>query len=135
MKRLIRILPLLAIILISACHNNAQTAEQMAEDIPLKVFQEKLKNLEDVQLLDVRRPEEWAEGIIEDALTINWFDENFGNQITILDKEKPVLVYCASGGRSGKAMSLMKEQGFKEVYNLEGGIGAWNEAGLPTIKN
>ncbi|MEZ5030799.1 MAG: rhodanese-like domain-containing protein [Saprospiraceae bacterium] len=50
-----------------------------------------------------------------------------------LPKDKPVFVYCRSGNRSGQAMDQMKKMGFREVYNLQGGIGAWSAAGLPYI--
>lgn len=134
MKQIIRILPFLTILILCSCSNNAQTADHIAQDISPNSFNEKLQSLEDFQLVDVRRPDEWSEGVIANAITINWFDENFAEQIAMLDQQKPVLVYCASGGRSGKAMDLMLEQGFVEVYNLDGGIGAWKSAGLPTVK-
>ena len=132
MMRYLNFLSVLLIILFSSCQSEAQTTEQITEDVSLEVFQEKIELIKDAQLLDVRRPEEWAEGFIENAIRINWYDEDFEGQIKSLDKEKVVLVYCASGGRSGKAMNLMSEIGFVEVYNLEGGIGAWRAAGLST---
>ena len=86
------------------------------------------------QILDVRTPEEWAEGIIEGATMMNFYDDDFEAQLEKLDKEKSVAVYCRSGGRSGNAMDMMAKNGFKVVYNLEGGTTAWEAASKPTVK-
>jgi len=59
---------------------------------------------------------------------INFFDADFKEQLSGLDKSKSYLVYCRSGNRSGKACSMMADMGFKNLYNLRGGIGAWNAA-------
>lgn len=84
-----------------------------------------------VQLVDVRTPEEYAEKHLKEAVNINFNDDNFIDKIEKLDKTKPVYVYCLSGGRSSKAAALITSKGFAQVYNLDGGILAWNEAGLP----
>lgn len=86
------------------------------------------------QVLDVRTPEEWAEGTINGAIKINYYDKDFADQLDKLDKTKPVYVYCKVGGRSGGAAKQMKKMGFKQVYNLEGGIKAWDKAGYPKTK-
>lgn len=117
-----------------SCGSETQTRETIAKDIPAQEFWEKMNTFDNVQLLDVRRPEEWAAGIIPDASMANWFDDDFMQQINKLDKDIPVLIYCASGGRSGQAMDKMSAAGFREIYNLEGGIGAWRAAGLETTK-
>lgn len=84
-----------------------------------------------IQLLDVRTPEEFAEGHIEKAENINLFDENFIEKAEKeLNKEHPVAVYCRSGRRSADAASKLADKGYK-VTNLEGGILAWEEAGKP----
>ncbi|MFZ6051450.1 rhodanese-like domain-containing protein [Halocola ammonii] len=79
----------------------------------------------EVQLVDVRTPGECANGVIEGAENINIGDSDFDQQLEKLDKDKPVLVYCASGGRSARAMNMMKSKGFEKVLNLKGGYGAW----------
>lgn len=76
-------------------------------------------------LLDVRTPGEVGSGSIEGNTNINFNDSNFKSELGKLDKNKTVLVYCASGGRSGKAMEIMQSMGFKEVYNLNGGYSGW----------
>lgn len=85
-------------------------------------------------LLDVRTPEEIAEGKISGAMVINYNDENFAESLSKLDPNLPVYVYCAAGGRSSKTATILGEKGFQLVYNLDGGITAWQEAGMPTTK-
>lgn len=86
-----------------------------------------LSNNEDYILLDVRRPDEWASGIIPNAMTINFMDkEKFASAIEKLDKDKHYLIYCRSGNRSGLACMMMDSYGFKDTYNLTGGMLEWN---------
>jgi rhodanese-related sulfurtransferase len=80
---------------------------------------------EDYQLLDVRTQQEYAGGHIENATNMNFFDADFKSQLEKLDKTKPVLIYCASGNRSGKATVVMLDMGFTEIYDLRGGYGNW----------
>ena len=80
---------------------------------------------EDIQLIDVRTPTEVSAGKIENALNIDFNSPDFKAEIEKLDKDKKTLVYCAAGGRSGKAAQLMHDIGFKEVYDLQGGYGNW----------
>ncbi|MFC2176449.1 rhodanese-like domain-containing protein [Bacteroidota bacterium] len=114
-----------------SCSNGQDTAKSVAiaENVNVDDF---ASRLEGSQILDVRTPEEWSQGIIEGAVMMNFYDNDFDDQLAKLDKEKPVAVYCKSGGRSGNAMSKMNTMGFKEVYNLNGGMGAWKGAGKPT---
>ncbi|MFT4545283.1 MAG: rhodanese-related sulfurtransferase [Bacteroidia bacterium] len=123
---------ILAVFMVSCSTGQNKTAEgTIAENVNVEGF---VSQIEGAQLLDVRTPDEWNEGIIEGATMSNFYDEGFETSLSTLDKEKPVAVYCKSGGRSGKAMSIMNKLGFKEVYNLDGGIGAWNKASKPTVK-
>lgn len=85
-------------------------------------------------VLDVRTPGEWEEGTIADATKINYYDSDFAQQIEKLNKDEPVLVYCKKGGRSAGAAEILKEKGFTKVFNLEGGITAWKEAGKEVNK-
>jgi rhodanese-related sulfurtransferase len=83
-----------------------------------------------VQLLDVRRPEEYKEGHLKGATLANWQDEKqFQAQAAKLDKSKPVYVYCLAGVRGDKAATWLVKNGFTNVVNLDGGIKAWKEAG------
>lgn len=90
--------------------------------------------LEDVQLIDVRTPEEYEEIHIVNAQNIDFYSPTFEEDISKLDKTKPVIVYCKSGGRSAKCAKIMKEAGFEKVYDLEGGISKWQHSEKLDIK-
>jgi rhodanese-related sulfurtransferase len=119
----------LSIALNSACQKKEQTISQISAD-SLQV----MLNKEHGVLLDVRTPEEFAEGHISGAININYNDEKFSAALDTLDKNKPYEVYCRSGKRSGASATMMSEKGFKKVYNLEGGILKWQEKGFETVK-
>ncbi len=105
----------------------AQTAgkqeQAIAKNVDVAEFEKLIKSGKG-QLVDVRTPGEFNRGYIEGAKNINIAD-NFAENIQKLDKNKPVYVYCAVGGRSSQAMRMMHQMGFKEVYNLMGGYNAW----------
>lgn len=84
---------------------------------------------ENFTVLDVRTPEERTEGCIKNSLNIDFYEESFSDELSKLDKTKTYLVYCRSGRRSGESVKLMEKLGFENVYNLDGGIGAWQESG------
>jgi rhodanese-related sulfurtransferase len=83
------------------------------------------------QIVDVRTAEEFAGGHIANAVNMDVTSDDFDSKIQSLDTEKPVMVYCKSGGRSAKAASILKEKGFKNVYDLDGGILGWEDAKKP----
>ena len=85
-------------------------------------------------LLDVRTPEEFADGYIEGAINLDYFNESFSDVLGILDTNKTYLVYCGVGGRSGQSLAMMKELEFKEVYNMVGGLSKWKEEGFETVE-
>ena len=87
---------------------------------------DKLSKQDDTIVLDVRTPEEKVEGFIDGATQINIMGPDFAEKIKSLDKDKTYLVYCRSGNRSGTACGFMASNGFDNLYNLEGGIQAWN---------
>ena len=87
-----------------------------------------------VQLLDVRALDEYEDGHIAGASLVDVNDTAFvENAMAILDKQRPVAVYCRSGRRSARAASLLTSQGLK-VTNLNGGIIAWQDAGKALVK-
>ncbi len=89
---------------------------------------------ESVEVIDVRTPEEFADGHIEGAVMIDFYSESFADQITDLDPEATYLVYCRSGNRSGQTLALMDELGFEQVYDLDGGVLAWDAQGGPLVR-
>ncbi len=96
-------------------------------------FQKELKT-DSVQLLDVRTPQEFAEGHIEGAINIDVRSDGFRQRAEKeLKKDSTVLVYCRSGRRSMNAAEILTELGYK-VINLEGGIIDWEGNGMPTVR-
>jgi len=87
-----------------------------------------------VVVLDVRTSEEFAEGHIAGATNINFMAKDFATQAGKLDRDKIYLVHCASGGRSKRCLPQLKQLGFKQIYHLDGGFSAWEEAGKPVAK-
>jgi hypothetical protein len=96
-------------------------------------FSLKMKSHPEITILDVRTSAEFSKGHIENALNIDWNSANFEKGVAVFDKNKPFLVYCLSGNRSGAATSFLRKNGFKEVYELEGGLMKWRSAGLPEV--
>ncbi|MCL6274527.1 rhodanese-like domain-containing protein [Muricauda sp. 2012CJ35-5] len=83
----------------------------------------------DVQLIDVRTPQEFAAGSIGQAINLNVNDANFSELILDLDKEKPVYLFCKKGGRSNRAAQIFKENGFTNIYDYSGGYDDWVKSG------
>ncbi len=88
-----------------------------------------------VVILDVRTPGEYMGGFIQGAQNIDFQSGNFENEIASLDKNATYAVYCRSGNRSGQAAKVMHDAGFHNVYNLNGGVIDWANAGLPLVNN
>ena len=126
MKSYLAILFVVATVFSYSCKSNVDreiqiiTAEEMQE----------LSQLEDVQLVDVRTPEERKEGYIANSQNIDYLSPNFDEEIEKLDKSKPVIVYCKSGNRSAKCAAKMKDAGFVKIYDLDGGIATWKYKGF-----
>ena len=85
----------------------------------------------DLVLLDVRTLSEYKQAHIEGTVIIPVQTLQAGYDKIIDSKDKPVLIYCRSGNRSVTASNILLEKGFKDVYNMEGGIKAWIKAGFP----
>jgi rhodanese-related sulfurtransferase len=111
--------------------NNEETQAQIVKTISVAEFQSLLKSTANARLIDVRTPEEVAGGVIDCADNFDFYDTDFSKRIGELDRNAPVFVYCAVGGRSGQATQVFKDAGFKTVYNLDGGIRGWTGSGLP----
>lgn len=88
------------------------------------VYQQKLSE-PNVQLVDVRTSAEFGSGHLAGAINIDINKDDFSDRIKVLDNSRKVFIYCRSGVRSNKAAKRMQELGFKEIYDLEGGILAW----------
>lgn len=141
---LLSVLLVVGVVLAGGCAGN-QTATQetpaqvtqVIEDVtPQEAFTliQDNRNNPDFVIIDVRTPEEFADGHIENATMIDFYSVTFRSEIDSLDKDKNYLIYCRSGGRSGQARDIMEELGFQEVHNIAGGMIDWNAEGLPTVK-
>jgi phage shock protein E len=111
-KSRIALLLLMLVSIMSCKEANSQIA-----NLPLDTFVSTYKSTANGQLLDVRTPGEWANGKLEKSNLNNLNDSHFEQNLSKLDKSKPVFVYCAVGGRSAKAAQILNKNGFK-VYNL-----------------
>lgn len=113
---------------------NAPTAITVATNIQVEVAA-KLVAEGKVIVLDVRTAEEFSEGHIAGATNINFMAKDFAAQVGQLDRDKVYLLHCASGGRSKRCLPQLQQLGFKQIYHLEGGFSAWEDAGKPVAKN
>jgi rhodanese-related sulfurtransferase len=98
--------------------------EDQKQAVARMISQEEFKKMiteKEVQIIDVRTPEEYASGNIPNAVNISSNDAQLKQKLEALDKSKPYVMYCVSGARSGNVMTMMSQMGFQEVYNLEGG--------------
>ncbi|MBC7921229.1 MAG: thioredoxin [Ferruginibacter sp.] len=108
----------------------AQTEVKLTPD----AFEKALAARPDHQLIDVRTREEYAKQRLKNALNLNYNGPDFESHLAYLDKTKPAYVYCLSGGRSAKAAERMRSLGFRQVYELDGGLLKWNDGGKPVEK-
>jgi len=129
MKKLLITLSLLLTLFTIACKNETKTTEQVITVVSPEEMQTLLK-LDDVQFVDVRTPKEHSEGYINGSQNIDFKSPTFDTDILKLNKNKPVILYCKSGGRSAKCSRKMKDAGFTKIYDLQGGISKWKHEGL-----
>jgi len=121
------------LVLLSGCaftKNQTQVIENVTPEDAFTLIQNS-NGSKDFIILDVRTPEEFSEEHIENAINLNYYSKTFIDDLNTLDKHKTYLVYCRSGNRSGKALSIMEELGYVEAYNMLDGINRWKAAGLP----
>ena len=127
------VLPLvLALTLLNSCSGTAQENQANTtpvsipyQDLDVAAFQKLRQDNADLVILDVRTPGEFAQDRIDGAINLDVKNPAFSEQIKGLDKDKTYMVYCRTGRRSVSACQLMQDQGFKNLYNLQGGILAW----------
>lgn len=125
---------LLSILITALFFSNCSKSQNVAT-IPVSEFDAKLKVTENAQLVDVRTPGEFANGSLANAKNIDWNNTNFEAEAGKLDKSKPVFVYCLAGARSKKAANKLKEMGFTNIYDMEGGYMKWNAAHPDSTKS
>lgn len=111
------------------CKQPTSTETKAAKYQNIKVAEAKslIESNPQLVILDVRTPQETAEGIIPNAIEMDYKSPSFKTDIMKLDKTKSYLVYCRSGGRSSNACDLFEQNGFTDIYNLEGGYLSWSK--------
>ena len=118
------------LLVVAACSSSSDTATidlvspaeaaQVIEDDPTGLI-----------VLDIRTPEEFNDVRLADAVNVDYYDADFADQLDAFDKNDPYVMYCRSGNRSSDAVKTMKELGFVEVYEIDGGIVNWYDSGFP----
>lgn len=116
----------------SKTSDNAEVSGKV-EDVDAATFKNLIASGNGI-VLDVRTPEEVAQGIIPDAYVIDIYQSGFEEKLQSLPKDKEVYVYCAVGGRSRQAADILLNNGFSKVYNLSGGIVDWKKNGFEVVK-
>ncbi len=106
----------------------AEAAPQSGSTVAAEEFAAALKR-EGTTVLDVRTPQEYAEGHLEGAVNLDIEDPAFPQKASTLDPAGSYAIYCRSGNRSAVAVNFLTSQGFTGVYHLDGGIQAWSDAG------
>ena len=104
-------------------------AKREIKEIDVDELKRMQKSGENFTLIDVRDPDEWAQGTIPGAATISRGKLEFNVDQATTDKNKPVVLYCGGGSRSALAAKSLKDMGFKNVISLMGGYRAWKESG------
>ncbi len=126
MKKLSIILGLVFTIVLSSCEKEDKGDIQVITSEEMQTLLE----LEDVQFIDVRSEDEYKKGYIEGSQNIDFNSPTFDEDINKLDKTKPVILYCRSGGRSADCAKKLKDAGFVKIYDLKGGITQWQFQGF-----
>ena len=126
MKKLL----LLAGLMIALMSYSCKSAPKDGIELVTPEEMRELAQLENIQLVDVRTPEEYKEAFIEGFQNIDYLSDSFSTDVEKLDKTKPVIVYCKSGRRSANCAEELREKGFVKVYDLDGGITQWKYEGF-----
>lgn len=125
-SRILFLLVVLSIRWLASC--SAQSGD--VTHLPPLEFQ-KILNDNQVQLIDVRTPEEFAAGHLTGARNMDMQHVGFEQMISVLDTNRLVALYCLAGARSNQAAQFMRKKGFTKLYDLKGGLNAWNHEHLP----
>lgn len=131
MKKTFILLLFTAFFVVSCTNNQVQNKDAEVTNLSAIEFSNTIKENATAPIIDVRTPNEFEKGHLQNAKNIDWNGNDFDTQTNTIDKNKPVFVYCLSGGRSASAANAMRSNGFKKVYELDGGIMKWRAENLP----
>lgn len=118
----------------TCCTAAGTPSADVVDTATVSAFNDAMKE-DGVRLIDVRTADEFNSGHIEGASNIDFFAADFREQIATLDKNAKYAIYCRTGNRSSQALEIMQELGFTQVIDLDGGVVAWQSAGLPLVTN
>lgn len=127
-----KLLPLICLLFTACSNENTSTTTSTStkgqcELLSVEDFGKAISTTK-VQLVDVRTPKEHNDGAIPNSVNIDFYKDDFSDLMNkSLDKSKPVYVYCKSGGRSGKTCNKLVNEGFTQIYDLQGGYTAWQK--------
>ena len=117
---------------LSGCISTTNQSEKAQyNDVSVQQAKEMIDRGE-VFILDVRTQEEYDAGHIKNSTLISV--QVLDKRLNELPRDKKILVYCMSGIRSAQASQILVNNGFKEVYNMKGGITDWTNAGYDVVK-
>ena len=102
-----------------------QNEENTIPEMTVQQLKEKLDQKASINVIDVREPDEYEDGHLNVSELIPLGD--LEDRLSELDVNKDYVIHCRSGGRSARAVALLKDKGFKQVHNLSGGILAWTD--------
>lgn len=126
---------LIAAFILTAGFSFSAPAQEAILTVPATRFAQAMDSLDNYQLVDVRTRAEFKQGYIDGAKQHDINKNRFKRQISWLDRDQPVLLYCRTGKRSHQAALILQEMGFREIINLEGGITAWTAEGHQVVGN
>jgi thioredoxin 1 len=124
MTKYYKILSLIIATLTVSCKKESSNNYEL---VNVDTFETRINETKNIQLIDVRTPQEYTEGYIANATNIDWNGEDFVEKINNYDKNQPIYIYCLSGGRSKKASEKLTELGFNNIIELEGGYINWSK--------
>jgi rhodanese-related sulfurtransferase len=131
---------LISLLFLTGCisnnDNNSNPETQIIVDINVDEAYVLIQNNTENQnfiILDIRTKEEYENEHIQNSIMIDFYSEEFENELDELDKNKTYLIYCRTGRRTGLTLDIMEDLGFIEVYNMAGGITQWKNNGYPIV--
>lgn len=120
-----------ALLALTSCKGQQNEA---FKQVTSEEFAKQIEKNTTASIIDVRTPEEFQEGHLQNAKNINFYSENFEKEILLLDKKQTVFIYCRSGGRSTSAANKMIELGFTDIVELDNGFLEWSSQNRPMTK-
>lgn len=138
MNPLIRVLTSALLIAVVAFCSSQSSTEGPVNNIDVVTARDLVAQDETVIVLDVRTPEEYGTGHIQEAVNINIAEADFSERVSKLDRDKTYIVHCSANvknGRTAKSLEIMSSLGFEKLLNMEGGIAAWEQSGYPLVRS